>query len=249
MNRQKTFYYAFLCLAVILGGLLIWISTFTGMISNKDVFSSMGGAILGASASILIASVLSYSELGEIHQALSRLAGAVVSRSGMTSDVALVQQLKDEWYCYTVSQREGQVLWKVVKYKFSIDDITGEIKFVGRFKDNVGKTRHWNYTGMRRDERFIVVGKSDVDPQASCVLQIFPYLGNITQAYYSGITFHRTWDGVHSISPSIISREPIENFKTDNQASEELSNRLDELWELGFRSRNELILPRILDRL
>lgn len=247
MYKRQIFYYAFLCLSVILGGLLIWISTFSGLAVNKDFLSSMGGAILGASASMLIASVLSYSEMGEIHQALSRLAGAVVSRNKMTSDVDLVQQLRDQWYCYTVSKRKGLTLWKVVKYNFSVDDITGEIKFVGRFKDNVGKTRLWNYTGMRRDERFIIIGKSDDDPQASCILQVFPYLGNITQTYYSGITFHRTWDGVHSISPTIISREPIKNFKNDNEASEELSDALDKLWESGFRSRNELILPRIFD--
>lgn len=247
MRRQQIFYYAFLGLAIVLGVVLIWVSTISGINVNNDLLSAMGGAILGVSASMLIGSLLNYSEIGEIHQALSNLANVEISKEKLTSDVSLLRQLKGEWYCYTVSKREEETLWKVVKYNFSVNERTGKISFVGRFKDNIGRKRIFKYRGMRRDERFIIVGKSDEDPQAPCILQVFPYLGNITPAYYCGFTFHRTWNAVHSISPTILVRHPIEAFVDDEQASEQLSRKLDNMWLSGFKTRNDLILPRILD--
>ncbi|UHD15274.1 hypothetical protein [Thiocapsa bogorovii] len=164
----------------------------------------------------------------------------------MTSEPEQAAQLSGTWYCYTVSARKEATLWKVARYDIKVDKANGGMSFGCNFRDNRGKPVKNEYQAMIRGERLVIVGKSASGLPEPCVLQVFHHGGGMKGRSEYGVTYHRTWSNQDSISPSILSREPLFGFRSDASASEEISQNLDELWREGYFEQDRLFLPRII---
>lgn len=232
-------------LIILVGFLLIYISTDSRLVEYSTFIGAMGGSIFGVGASLVLSRLAGKSELLKIAENSNMQFEMLRGFDHLSSRPELIKEFIGPWYCYTVSPRPDENQWRLAKYKIEASKTTGLADFDCKFEDNDGKTAIYTYSAFVRDDRLVIIGKSNSVAHEPSVLQIFPFAGAKKAANHLGFTFHRSWSGKNSISSSILSREPIKNFKTDKKYSEINSAYLDTVWVESLLKQNEIFLPRM----
>lgn len=219
--------------------LIIWGATN----QNSDwslILSSVGGAIFGASLSLLLADISGKDAVNETKNILS---------SYLNNDLSSLEEsikiYRTKWHHYHVTKMNDRYIWRHRIYDFSCYDIPGQLKAEIVAKDKRGYDHSYIVKAGVRDQRFFFFEKAAVGSEPT-IIEVYPSMGLELQGVHCGLGFMRTWDGNDVAFPCMMSRNPVIEFFEENDIPEQFFDDLDLLWKGEFTNLNALI-PRILD--
>lgn len=236
-------------LIAVIGILLIYISTDQRVQEIATFLGALGGSTFAVGMTFLLSKLAYKSEIEILAASSARQLELLNGFDKISSSPDQLSALAGKWYCYTVSARPNETLWRLAKYDIKVDLSTGQILFECTFYDNNKNAVIYEYSALVRDTRLVIIGKSSVTPHEPSILQVFPYAGDQKSTSHAGFTFHRTWKGSNSISASLLSRKPLAGFSSDKNKSEIISSQLDQVWATSILQDSDLVLDRALEKI
>lgn len=107
--------------------------------------------------------------------------------------------------------------------------------------DQNGNPCEYQLEGGLRDHRLVIFSKA-IDSDEPCGVIVMPFMGEAFHSMHCGVEFHRTWDGNDSVSPIIVSPNPIDQIgETGPIKDASKIGKLAQLWESKFGKLNEVL--------
>ncbi|MCD4698158.1 MAG: hypothetical protein K8S16_18185 [Bacteroidales bacterium] len=207
-----------------------------GSIQDSLLFSSLGGALLGASFSTFIAN-LSYEGFEKrIYSLISSLTG-----SNFKSNEKKLDYYRKKWHYYNITKKNSKLIWRHHLIDFSKETIPGSLICKFKSKELREKNRGYVYEGFYREERFVLVGKATIGEEPP-VIAVFPQMGNAFQGIQAGIIFSRNYDNEESLCSALLSENAIEENAKYGWMELDKYPELKDKWSEIFDKSNKRLI-------
>ena len=209
-----------------------------GVYYNNTLISTIGGSLFGVSLGGLIGSW----DFGNLRNDVRTILKSSLS-ARLTSSDSELDYYRRKWHLYNLTHLDGKFVWRHAILDFGKTYIPGSVLAKIVSSDIEGRSRKYIYTGICRDQRFIIIGQPEkgIEP---CVVSVYPFMGETFRRIHPGICFIRTWDGLDMVNPTLISEKAIRNWDKFGTVPDDIGQELARLWERHFREQN-LILPTL----
>jgi hypothetical protein len=164
---------------------------------------------------------------------------------GFTTDDAIIARFRVKWRLYHVTRMDGRFVWRHTIVDFQKTKIPGRLIAEARVLNKTGGPAVYRVEGGVRDARLVKFHRDEDSDEPSAVY-VFPFAGDKSEGNSFGICFHKTWDTTHhSISPALLSREPIFGVRAEGTVPEDIGRDLDTLWQDLAQQGGNHLLPRV----
>lgn len=199
----------------------------------SGVLTALGGGIVGAVISIMVARASDRETLQHIRDVLEESL-----TSTLRSDNARLASARHLWHHYFVTTLRGKNVWRYEQYPFHLSAHIGSLAVEINVQADGGLTHTYLVEAFVRNERLTVVSRK-ADDEVNVFVEVYPQFdGEFSQ--YFGAGFLRTWDRTNIVTKVILSKRPLlpdaEGTVPESGAAE-----LDRIWEAGFKSVNEVL--------
>ena len=137
--------------------------------------------------------------------------------------------IRRKYYGYFVTKKDGIVHWRHAQEDFSHFESNNYVKSVKYNKDDLGNEIKYEAIGFVSKKRFVRIV---IPSQGSTysIVHIFNDFNNEYSDMSIGFGIFEDWDGNTNISPMILSKQPINNWKKIGRVtSKELEKKL---WQI-----------------
>jgi hypothetical protein len=223
---------------LLIGGLLF---IALGLNINSSTWSNIsnafGGALFGAALSNFFASLLE----GDLAENMARTLADSLS-PGFGSEEKQISSFRNRWYYYYVTQMNNEYFWRMITFDFD-NKVVGKLLSRMALRNKSNEMEYYKVEGGIREGAFVIIFDPEVRTIEPVMVSLLPIKG-VTGPYY-GILYLMTWDHTYAMSPCMISRKPILDWSTEQDAMPgNVASQFDELWKSEFTKSNK-ILPRI----
>lgn len=175
---------------------------------NRDWIAVFGATILGAGFTSAIAF--------PGYQILLRKTASVVSQGLVLPpdiDVTEISKYDHVWYFYWMSQMDGLPFWRMVKLDLRTGFPGARITTRIHLNNKKKKPEYYRVEAMARRRRLILCFYPEVYETEPPMISIFEILS--VDEHHVGTMNLMTWDHTHILSPCIISRSAVCDWKKE----------------------------------
>lgn len=200
------------------------------------VLTAVGGGILGAVISILVARSSDRDTLAHVAEVLERSL-----TSELRSDDARLSPLRAQhWHHYYLTTLRGEHVWRYETYPFQLSAQVGSLAVKIDVETDNGLIFPYLVEAFVRHERLTIVSSKARD-NSNTFVEVFPQFDGELSEYY-GIGFVRTWDATNIVTKTILSQKPLAGISCKGPTlSADEGRRLDAVWNVGFQRLNEVL--------
>lgn len=223
---HKVSYVSFIVLSLVL---ILWGSSGNINFHYKDILLGVGGALFGASLSMLVSSI---EKEGTAQLNLSRILDFLQKKELSLSDLEKIENLKGTWYQYNKTKKNGEAYWISVKYYIE-KSINGSVSFTVKYDDKAGSKVPYEYEGIIRGSSVVFFG-IDENKYQNYFIEVWQNMLDPASEFSFGYCFNKNWDGSNAITSCLISRKilvPVSKIST-----KECQEKLDDLWVEKLKS-------------
>lgn len=210
-----------------------------GATSVSPFLTSLGGALFGSCLGALIGRVAKRDLAEQINKTVRESL-----YPGFTTDESKIAGFRQKWHIYHVTEMEGKFVWRHAVADFRKNRIPGRLIAETTSTDKRGGVAKYIFEGGIRDERLVLIIKAIASEERSAIY-IFPFAGLTFEDRHFGILFLQTYDATNSISPTLITRDPIPEALNEGTISDLGATVLDAIWVQRAEATSS-ILPRII---
>lgn len=207
-----------------------------GSLSDGLLFSSLGGALLGAGFSTYIANLAYEGFEKRTYSIIS-----AISSDYFKSNENKLGYYRKKWHYYSITKIDGKIMWRHHQLDFSKEIIPGSLICRFRSRELKEKDRGYVYEGFFREERFVLVGKATIGEEPP-VIAVFPQMGNAFRGIQAGVIFARNYDNEDSFCSALLSEKPIEEKVKYGWMDPEEFPILQNKWNEMFAQSNKNLL-------
>ncbi|MEU6848650.1 hypothetical protein ABZ901_01735 [Actinacidiphila alni] len=199
----------------------------------SGVLTAIGGGIVGAVISILVARASDRETLSHITHVLE---GSLTNE--LRSDNARLASARQLWHHYFITTLRGQNVWRYELYPFHQSAHIRSLAVEIDVPADGGLTHRYSIEAFVRHEALTVVSRK-VNDEANVFVEVYPQFDGEFSEYY-GTGFVRTWDRKNIVTKVMISRFPLVTSAEGTVAEADFAE-LDRIWESGFKRVNEVL--------
>ena len=160
------------------------------------------------------------------------------------SDENRIKRFRKRWYGYYQTKVDGKYEWRHINWDLHERRAIGVLSGKETTYDQNGSPRGYDLEGGLRDSRIVMFTKA-IESDEPCGVIVMPFMAEAFHSVNCGVQFHRTWDGNNSVSPIIISPDPIKEVEEVGPIKDSKKIQfLRQLWESKFEKLNE-VLPNV----
>jgi hypothetical protein len=200
------------------------------------VLTAVGGGILGAVISILVARSSDRDTLAHVAEVLERSL-----TSELRSDDRRLSPLRaEQWHHYYLTTLRGEHVWRYEKYPFQLSAQVGSLAVEVDVVTDNGNVFPYLVEAFVRHERLTIVSSKARD-NTNVFVEVFPQFDGELSEYF-GIGFVRTWDATNIVTKTILSQQPLKGITgTGPTLSADDGHQLDAIWKTGFQRLNDVL--------
>ncbi|MER6979451.1 YtxH domain-containing protein [Streptomyces carpinensis] len=199
----------------------------------SGVLTALGGGIVGAVVSIMVARASDRETLQHMTEVLEdSLTSTLRSHN---ERLAPVRQL---WHHYYVTKLRGQYVWRYERYPLHLSAHVGSLAVEIDVQSDSGHTHKYLVEAFVRHERLTIVSHK-AGEEVNVFEEVYPQFDGELSEYF-GLGVVRTWDATNIVTKAILSRLPLVSG-TEGTLPEGDFAELDRIWELGFKRLNEVL--------
>lgn len=163
---------------------------------------------------------------------------------GFSSRSQDLSQYRTIRYVYHVTKIDEEFIWRCTQFDFS--NFAADNKLIATVitPDPNGAMTSYVYEAGARELRFIMIG-NPIESKEMPMVYVFPFAGCGFRGQDSGILFHQTYDATHSISPAILSTQPLYEVDSQEKMTRDKFESFDNAWRKHLKHAPH-ILPRVL---
>lgn len=199
----------------------------------SGVLTAVGGGIVGAVISILVARA---SNQETLHRMTRVLEDSLTST--LRSDNARLAPARHLWHHYFVTTVRGKTVWRYEQYPFHLSAHVGSLAVEIDVESDMGLVNKYVVEAFVRHERLIVVSHKARD-ESNVFVEVYPQFGGELSEYF-GLGFVRTWDSTNIVTKVVLSRLPLVSGSIGTLNDHDCAE-LEQFWELGFKRQNEVL--------
>lgn len=219
--------------------------TFTAAASNSGhptvssqvtagVLTAVGGGILGAVISILVARASDRETLAQVTGVLQKSLA-----SELRSSDDRLKPVRTLWHHYYLTTLHDEHIWRYEEYPFQLSSQVGSLAVEIDVKSADSNLLYRCLVEVFvRHERLTIVSRKSGD-ESNVFLEVYPQFDGELSEYF-GVGFVRTWDATNIVTKTILSRRRLVD-ETAATLSPESAEILDTMWKAGFRRLNEVL--------
>jgi hypothetical protein len=205
----------------------------------SGVLTAIGGGIVGAVISIMVARAADRETLTRI---TSVLEGSLTS--SLRSENSRLASARQLWHHYYPTTLRGEHVWRYEQYPFHLSAHIGSLAVEIDVQTDNSLNQKYLVEAFVRHERLTIVSRK-VGDEANVFVEVYPQFDGELSEYF-GVGFVRTWDATNIVTKVILSRLPLVPTTTEGTLAAEFFPVLDEMWERNFTRLNQLQLERTL---
>jgi hypothetical protein len=199
----------------------------------SGVLTAIGGGIVGAVISIMVARASDREALAHITSVLD-----ASLTSELRSDNARLAAARQLWHHYFVTTLRGHNVWRYERYPFHLSAHVRSLAVEIDVPADGGLTHKYSVEAFVRHEALTVVSRKVAD-EANVFVEVYPQFDGEFSEYY-GAGFVRTWDRTNIVTKVILSRFPLVNSAEGTVDDADFA-ALNRIWESGFKRVNEIL--------
>jgi len=200
-----------------------------------NLFGTLGAAILGASASLLMAR---YFEPSQMNQLLQMIAES--HENSLTRDDRQVQPFRLKFHGYLRSHgTSGEPVWRYRIFDFTRAHTPGHLHAIVSVPQADGSAKLFAYDGFVCGQHLLLVGRATVGAEPF-VVHVFPNGCTLEGSLITGLAFVRSFDTAQLVAPTVLSTVALTNQSTPGEVNEKAARELTELWEAQFLKHNSI---------
>jgi hypothetical protein len=165
---------------------------------------------------------------------------------GFASDEERIKNFRQKWHHYHVTKMGNKYLWRHAIFDFSRLDVKGRLTGEVVFTNKAGEKLRYHVEAGMRDDRWVCLAKPIIGNEPTMV-EIQPFMGQYYFENQFGVAVIETWDSEFALTPTIMSKNPINGTDGIETIPPAISEELDKMWESGFKKMH-IILPRIVTK-
>ena len=211
------------------------------------LFTSIGGAIVGAAISAGVGYILTRDIENDIKQIVRE-----GYENSLDLDENIVSKHRKTYYLYHVTSIDGKFVWRCAVLDFCQATAFGKL-VTSAIATKDGLSYNYYYKGhiKMNGGRLVLCSTRDNEPPG---IYVFPEFGDDLQQYSSGIASIHTWDGYNSMSQCVISVSALndgdekQSKNTVVTINEKHFENMNSKWKSALRQKHYHVLPLIHDK-
>src|SRR5882757_4028382 len=193
----------------------------------SGVLTAVGGGIVGAVISIMVARAADRETLTHISNVLE---GSLTN--SLRSDNSRLAPARQLWYHYYPTTLRGERIWRYEQYPFHLSAHIGSLAVEIDVQTDISPTQKYLVEACVRHERLMIVSRK-VGYEANVFVEVYPQFdGELTE--YFGVGFVRDWDATNIVTKVILSHLPLVPTTAEGTLATEHFATLDAHWESHF---------------
>jgi hypothetical protein len=194
--------------------------------------------VLGTSTAALLSTHSQLDFLSETHGILaSSLA------PGLVSPEEAIEDFREQFHWYSVSQMDGRRHWRHAPIDFSGSRTAGRLTATIPACNRRGELQRYACHAGLVDERFVHINKA-MRGKESASIYVYPSLGKDFYDVHCGFGLKESWDGTPLIVPAILTRSPMGKHDADlvgDVTDPDAVAQLNAAWLEGMRGTDALV--------